>query len=67
MKSAEALLSWGLHIECPYCSMDIDLSEMDDDGCYSTPIFNNEWKILEGFEETCPNCKKEFKISSIEY
>lgn len=69
MLSATASLSWNLFIECPHCREDVDLSDEphDEDGRFSTPLFNNEWEKIEGLEVDCPKCKNTFTVSSVEY
>jgi len=62
-----ASMSWHLFIYCPHCDELIDLVDLDSDGCYSIPIFNNNWDKIKGMEETCPQCGKEFVINGVEY
>jgi len=66
MKSAEMIVTWSLDVECPYCHADMDLSDQDNDGCFSTPIFNNQWDDVVGMEAHCPDCSKDFTISKVE-
>ena len=65
MKKAEAIVSWSLDVECPYCGSDIDLTDQDDDGCFSKPIFNNQWDELVGVEVHCCDCSRDFTISEV--
>jgi uncharacterized protein YbaR (Trm112 family) len=67
VKKAKAILSWQLWIECPKCKADIDLSDQDEDGWVSTPIFNNKWGDLLDEEVICPDCDYEFQIEDVEY
>ena len=66
MKKSTAQLSWSLWIECPHCSHDFDLADYDEEGQWSTPIFNNEWDKLSGEEVECPECTKVFQIEEVE-
>lgn len=59
-------LSVSLDVTCPYCDHYYDLLA-DDDGMYSTAIFNNDWADVYGSEEECPNCNEVFIIEEIEY
>lgn len=66
MKSAEMTVSWSFDIECPYCKADLDLSDQNDDGCFTNPIFNNRWDDVVGMKATCPDCGNDFTISKVE-
>lgn len=65
----EANLTANLYIECPNCETDIDLfdGDIDIDGCFSTPIFNNKWSDVEGCEVECPHCSNIMMIKSVIY
>lgn len=69
LESAEVQLHYSLIVECPYCKEEYDLCDQDDDGQYSTPIFNNKWDDIKGFEITCPrpDCDMVATIKSVEY
>ena len=64
-----AILYCSLNISCPSCNESIDLLDgpYDDDGIYSTPIFNNNWGELKGRDITCEKCECEFLIEDVEY
>ncbi len=63
----KASLSWSLYVECPNCEEDFDLAEMDEEGFFSTPIFNNQWDDLKDEDVTCPNCEHEMQLGEVEY
>lgn len=64
----KAFLSCSLDIECPACHESIDLfGEIDDECCYSKPIFQNSWEDLNGEEVCCSLCGYEFEIEKVEY
>ena len=63
----KAILSWHLFMNCPKCNESIDLSDQDDEYCYSAPLFSNRWEDIEGETTFCPKCKAEFIIDKIEY
>ena len=67
MLMAKATLEWNLWVDCPYCFETMDLSDMDEEGCYSKPIFNNKWDELRGKEVECIYCTRSFGIESVEY
>ncbi len=47
LKSADLTVCYSLDIDCPYCGAELDLSDQDDEnGCFSSPIFNNRWEDL---------------------
>jgi hypothetical protein len=59
-------LSYTLDIECPSCSKEIDLTDQDCEGHYTTPIFNNRWDDLKGDIVQCDYCDHEFEITGVE-
>ena len=69
IESAEALLSWNLTVDCPYCGEENDLADPyhDCEGYFSTPIFNNKWEEIDGKEADCQKCGKTFSVSSVVY
>lgn len=64
MKAA-ATLRASLDVYCPYCQHHFDLFNMDDDGTYLKPIFNNDWDSVVGSECECPKCGQEFTVSEV--
>ena len=66
VSTADVLVRYSLDVDCPYCGAEMDLCDQDDDGCFSIPIFNNDWDVLEGMEATCPDCNREFNLSKVE-
>lgn len=62
-----AQLVWHLYVNCPKCGSRIDLAEHDEEGQYSTPIFNNDWDSLAGEGVDCPDCTHQFELSGAEY
>lgn len=66
MEKAPATMSFSLDIICPKCGNEIDLTDCDNDGVYTTPIFNNKWDDLKGELVEC-ECGAEFQISEVEY
>ncbi len=48
LKNVDVLVSYSLDVECPYCEREYDLCDQDDDGVFTTPIFNNIWDELKG-------------------
>ena len=64
-----AYLDWSLNVECPECGENVDLAESpnDDDGCFSGPIFSNNWDHLENAEVCCPECAHSFEIDEVVY
>ena len=67
MKTATPQLGWSLFVECPECGEDFNLAEMDEEGCFSIPIFENKWDELKGQEVTCPKCQSTFALDKVEY
>lgn len=65
LKNAGLTVCYSLDIDCPYCGAEIDLSDQDDDAFYTGPIFSNKWDELVGEEVYCPDCEREFIISSV--
>lgn len=65
--SNKAMLVWHLFIDCPKCGEQIDLSDIDEEGWVSEPIFNNRWDDLNGEEVECPECDHTFTIDDVEY
>ena len=63
----KADLIWHLFISCPNCNELIDLSDHDEDGIFSIPIFNNKWDDIKDIEFECPECEHEFIIDGVEY
>jgi len=66
-KNPIAQMNWSMDIKCPKCKKNIDLADVDDDGVYSEPIFNNRWDDLIDEGVCCPNCDHEFLIGGVEY
>lgn len=64
---AIAWLDWSLDIQCPKCEEYTDLADGDDDGVYSSAVFNNNWDAVKGHEVTCKHCKHEFILDEIQY
>ena len=62
-----AYLDWSLHVECPKCHEETDISANDDDSVVTNAIFHNVWDNLKGYEVTCPHCKHEFELDNVEY
>lgn len=62
-----AVLAWHLWTKCPYCGHDFDLSDFDEEGQWSLPIFSNQWEKLKGDEAECPACSQVFEIAEVEY
>ncbi|HHL33862.1 MAG TPA: hypothetical protein ENJ30_05800 [Desulfobulbaceae bacterium] len=66
LKSTDLIVRYSLDIDCPYCGAELDLSDQDDEnGRFSSPIFNNRWEDLVGDSVKCPDCAKEFIISNV--
>ena len=67
-KQTARLISY-LYIDCPSCNKLIDLFDgpYDDEGIYSTPIFNNNWGELKGRDIICEKCECKFLIEDVEY
>lgn len=65
--SSQALLSWHLFIDCPYCEETIDLADIDEDGWVSSPIFSNKWDLLKGEKVECSACGVYFSIDKVDY
>lgn len=63
---ATLTVNYSLDIKCPSCAHEFDLSDDEDDGVYTTPIFNNKWDELEGEGVECPKCDCMFTIYSVE-
>jgi len=56
-----------LNVECPHCSRVFDLVDQNDDGCFTTPIFNNRWDDLKGESVECPHCGRESLIVCVQH
>lgn len=65
MKSEIAYLTFDVFIDCPECGASIDLCE-GDDGTITTPIFNNDWRKLDGHAVYC-ECGCEFEIKELQH
>ena len=64
-----ALLDWHAFVNCPHCSSQVDLSDIDSDcdNKLAKAVFTNNWTRCCGMEFECPDCGKEFEISGLEY
>lgn len=64
-----AVLSYHLFVDCPKCNEQLDLSDSphDDEGYFSTSIFNNRWSDLDDSEVTCEHCNHQFTVAEIIY
>ena len=67
MMVLKAQFRYSLDVKCPKCKDDIDLLDQDEDGCFTTPIFTNQWDELEGEMVICPICDHEFTIDGVDY
>ena len=67
MKKSVVMFDYSMMIECPHCEEYFDLVDEEEDGEYSTPIFNNRWDNLRGELVFCPECGKEFAIECVEH
>lgn len=64
---ARAVLDWHLWTKCPYCGHDFDLSDHDEEGQWSKPLFSNKWDNIKGAEVECPRCSEVSEIEEVEY
>ena len=65
MEKVRPTLTASLSVDCPHCNNEFDAFDQDDGGNILHPIFNNEWKKLEGCEITCPICETEFELGEV--
>lgn len=65
MEKVSPTLNASLSVDCPHCGNDFDVFDQDDGGNIMNPIFNNEWKKLEGAEVECPICTTVFELGEI--
>ena len=65
LESADLIIGYSLEIDCPYCNAELDLSDQDENRCFSGPIFNNRSDDLVGEIVNCPDCRKEFIIENV--
>lgn len=66
MLESKVILNWNLWVDCPHCGETMNLADVDEDGIYSSPIFNNQWDDLQGEEIKCIECGKVFTIECVE-
>lgn len=65
--SVEVKLEYSLNVMCKECNEGFDLAEQDEDGVFSSPIFNNKWDELKGEAVVCPHCGFTDYISDVVY
>ena len=72
MKEANASINLEINVNCIHCDEYIDLlelTEMTDDGfIYYACLGNEQWGCDDFNEEVeCPQCKKYFKVKTIDW
>tara|TARA_R110002167_G_scaffold49749_4_gene145621 strand:- start:779 stop:985 length:207 start_codon:yes stop_codon:yes gene_type:complete len=60
-------ISYELMTNCPSCDEDINVLEQDFDGCFTDPIFTNDWDNTKDHEVYCKECDGYFKHGGVEY
>ena len=65
MGEVTANLTADLLVDCPSCHQSVNLFEVESCNFYILRVFSGRWDNLEGVEEMCLFCGKEFKIKKV--